>query len=245
MAYVYDKLMMHAPYNEWVDFTQAAIKKSGKKIEQIADFGCGTGEITTRLAKAGYSMTGVDYSAEMLTYAEHKASKDKLSIQWICQDLRELEGLIHFDAVVSYCDVMNYITTEEELKLVFKRAADSLNDGGLFIFDVHSLSHVDHHYINQTFADVMDDASYIWFCSGGDVPGEMYHDLTFFSLDGKIYERFDEYHYQRTYSVAFYKKLLIATGFENVDVYADFELIDGNLDNNSERIFFLAEKRLV
>lgn len=242
MASLYDKLMTEAPYDEWVRFTERAFRQSGKQIDRIVDLGCGTGEITKRLAHAGYRVSGVDYSADMLTYADHKANRENVSIQWVCQDLRKLDGLTDLDAAISYCDVINYIVSEEELRTVFKRVADSLKEGGLFIFDVHSLFHIQNHLINQTFADVTDDASYIWFCSGGENPGEMHHDLTFFALDGDKYERFEEFHHQRTYSIAFYQQLLKDAGFENLNIYADFSLKPGNVNEKSERIFFVAEK---
>ncbi|UJL44899.1 class I SAM-dependent methyltransferase [Virgibacillus sp. NKC19-16] len=243
MAYVYDKLMAHAPYDKWAEFTRAAVTQSRKQIEHIADLGCGTGEITTKLAELGFRMTGLDYSTEMLTYAEHKASEEDLRIQWMRQDLREMQGLNNLDAAISYCDVINYITTEQELRNVFNRVVDALKDGGLFIFDVHSMYHVEHHLINQTFADVTEDASYIWFCSEGDMPGEMHHDLTFFALNGEKYERFDEYHHQRTYSISFFQEILLDAGFENIKIYADFTLKNEFIDEKAERIFFLAEKR--
>ncbi|RDW19255.1 SAM-dependent methyltransferase [Oceanobacillus arenosus] len=243
MAYVYDKLMSEAPYEAWINFTVEAINRSGKQVKHIADLGCGTGEITTKLAKQGYVMTGVDFSTDMLAYAEHKASERNVSVQWLHQDLKELAGLTDLDVAISYCDVINYITDEQDIKQVFARVADSLMIGGLFMFDVHALQHVENNYVNQTFADVTDDASYIWFCSEGDQPGEMFHELTFFALDGDHYARFDEYHHQRTYSINFYKKLLEATGFENIKIYADFSLKEQNVNEQSERIFFIAEKR--
>lgn len=243
MASLYDKLMMNAPYDQWVAFTQKAFRQSGKQIEHIVDLGCGTGEITHRLAMAGYQMSGVDYSADMLAHAEHKASKDGVNIQWLHQDLKELTGLTDLDAAISYCDVINYIVNEAEISTVFERVSSSLKDGGLFIFDVHSLFHVQHDCIGQTFADVTDDASYIWFCSEGDNPGEMYHDLTFFTSDGKSYRRFEEFHHQRTYSIAFYEQLLIEAGFEKPKLYADFSLKKENVHETSERIFFITEKR--
>ncbi|WP_087971736.1 class I SAM-dependent DNA methyltransferase [Oceanobacillus rekensis] len=243
MAYLYDQLMLNAPYAEWVDFTEKIINNSDKKINKIVDLGCGTGEITSRLADMGYQMTGVDYSADMLTYAEHKASKNNHSIQWLHQDLITLEGLSEYDAAISYCDVINYITSPDDLKKTFENVATSLKAGGLFIFDVHSLYQVEENYLNQTFADVTDDASYIWFCSEGEERGEMFHDLTFFSRVGDEYVRFDEFHHQRTHPVEFFKKLLIDTGFENLELYADFSLKENNINTKSERIFFLAEKR--
>ncbi|PAV28996.1 SAM-dependent methyltransferase [Virgibacillus profundi] len=243
MAYLYDKLMEDAPYDQWINFTLDVFRNSGERIERIADLGCGTGEITLKLAKSGHQVTGVDYSTEMLAYAAHKANQQKTTVQWLQQDLRELQGLADFDAVVSFCDVINYITSEDELRNVFKRIADSLKTGGLFLFDVHSMFHVQHHFINQTFADVTEEASYIWFCIEGEKPGEIFHDLTFFSLEGNNYNRFDEYHHQRTYSIDFYQQLLIEAGFEKPKVVADFSAKEESLHDQAERIFFIAKKR--
>lgn len=243
IASIYDQLMSDAPYDEWVAFTLEIFKRSGRQMTHVADLGCGTGEITKRLAKAGLTMRGVDYSAEMLAYADHKASNEQVPIQWLCQDLTELEGLEQLDAAVSYCDVINYIVTEDELEEVFKRVAATLRSGGLFIFDVHSLFHVQEHLVDQTFADVQEEASYIWFCMEGDQSGEMFHDLTFFALNGDKYEKFTEFHQQRTYSIAFYQQLLRDTGFENIHVYADFSFDAKSVSEVSERIFYVAEKR--
>ncbi|MFD1038546.1 class I SAM-dependent DNA methyltransferase [Virgibacillus byunsanensis] len=243
MAYLYDQLMMEAPYNKWLEFTEEMIRQTGKKVSKIADLGCGTGQITTRLAAKGYQMTGVDYSIDMLSYAEQRSSDQSLSVQWIHQDLRELEGIKDVDLAVSYCDVMNYITTEKELNVVFEKVSDILNPGGLFIFDVHSMYHVENNFVNHTFGDVSEDISYIWFCLEGDIPGEMYHDLTFFVKDGNQYNRFDEYHHQQTFPIEKYQELLIQSGFEISNISADFSMEKQNLSKHAERIFIVAEKR--
>src|SRR5699024_9207715 len=195
IGHVYDPLMKDAPYDKWLTFTQEMIKASGKNIRTIADLGCGTGELTTRLAKEGYQLLGVDYSIDMLTYADQKSRHEHLDIQWIHQDLRELEGLENLDAVVSYCDVVNYITSETDLKNVFTRIAQSLKDGGLFMFDIHSLHYVINDLVNNSFTEVTDDMAYIWDCIAGDQPGEMYHELTFFISEDEKYDRIDEFHH--------------------------------------------------
>ncbi|MFB4166538.1 class I SAM-dependent DNA methyltransferase [Virgibacillus sp. JSM 102003] len=243
MATIYDRLMNDAPYDQWQSFTNNIISQLEKSVKTIVDLGCGTGQITTRLAREGYHMTGVDYSSDMLSYAEQRASMERLPVQWINQDLTNLSGIINQDAAVSYCDVMNYITEEDDLRTVFQNIADLLKVGGLFIFDVHSLSHVEQNLVNQTFGEVNDDVSYIWFCSEGEIQGEMYHDLTFFVSDQEKYSRFDEVHHQRTYSIDFYAWLLNDAGFEIKHLSGDFSLKNENFNEDSERIFIVAEKR--
>ncbi len=243
MGYFYDPFMKDAPYDKWLNFTQKIIEMSGKNVQTIADLGCGTGELTLKLAKAGYQLYGVDYSIDMLTYADQKSRNDNISVQWIHQDLRELEGLEHLDAVISFCDVMNYITSESDLKNVFERVARSLKTGGLFMFDVHSLHYVTHHLVNNSFTEVTDDMAYIWECIEGDQPGEMYHELTFFISEDERYDRIDEFHHQQTYPVEVYKELLIEAGFEKPVLYNDFSLKSGKLSEKAERIFIVTEKR--
>lgn len=243
MADVYDLFMPDKPYDLWTDFSVDMFERSPEKIQTVADLGCGTGEVTIRLAQTGYEMVGIDYSEEMLSIAQQKAGQKSLPIPWIHQDLRELEGFYGLDAAISYCDVINYITDPDELKNVFTRVAASLKDKGLFLFDVHSLDYVENHLINRTFADDTDEAAYIWYCIAGEERGEMYHELTFFIEHEGTYQRIDEMHHQRTFSVDFYKNLLIDAGFDDINVYVDFSTDDEKQIKDGERIFFIAEKR--
>lgn len=243
MGAVYDPFMKDAPYDEWLTFTHELINRSGKNIKNIADLGCGTGEITIRLAKEGFQLYGVDYSIDMLTYADQKSRVENIPVQWIHQDLRNLEGLANLDMAISYCDVMNYITSESDLKNVFSRIAQSLKPGGLFIFDVHSLHHVTHDLINNSFTEVTDKMAYIWECMEGDHPGEMFHELTFFISEDERYHRIDEFHHQRTFPIEVYEKILTEVGFEKTVLYSDFSLESGNLDEKAKRIFIVTEKR--
>src|SRR5690554_1513650 len=136
MASVYDSFMAEAPYGKWLDFTKEILGRYGRPVQTIMDLGCGTGEIALKLAEEDFHVTGVDYSPDMLALAAHKAGQRNLPVRWIRQDMRELDGFDHMDLAVSYCDSINYITTEQELFNVFRRVAASLKHDGLFIFDV-------------------------------------------------------------------------------------------------------------
>ncbi|WP_163970060.1 class I SAM-dependent DNA methyltransferase [Oceanobacillus halotolerans] len=244
MASLYDRLMEDAPYDAWVTFTEEVLKKYQVKPEKIVDLGCGTGQITARLAKQRYQMIGIDNSVNMLTAAEHRASKEQLPITFIQQDLRDINGVENIDVAISYCDVMNYITDKNDLQVVFQQIEQILRPGGLLLFDIHSINHVENFYVNQTFADVQDEVSYIWFCIEGDQRGEMYHDLTFFvEMESGSYQRFEEYHHQRTYPIIVYKHLLEEAGFYNLSVYNDFSTYNTTIDEKAERIFIVAEKK--
>ncbi|KAB7708708.1 methyltransferase domain-containing protein [Bacillus aerolatus] len=239
-AHVYDFLMGDAPYEEWMDFFQRhAANLSGKGVLDLA---CGTGEFTWRLAEAGWHVTGVDLSDDMLFVAQQKAAAKNLSIPLFQQDMRELEGLESFDAITIFCDSLNYLTEEEDVKRTFQSAEKHLKPGGLFLFDVHSLFKMRHVFKDGTFTAVDEVVSYIWNCFDGEKPDSIEHELTFFARDEKadLYERFDELHTQRTFAPGQYETWLQEAGFTNIETTADFT--EHPPGEESQRIFFVCRK---
>lgn len=242
LASLYDQLMDHAPYDDWVQFTKDTIAQKEKLVSRIVDLGCGTGEVAIPLAKEGYDMIGVDISTHMLACASNKALNENAQVQWLEQDMRQLTGLQDIDMVISYCDSINYITSEADLAAVFTGVYDSLAEGGLFVFDFHALPYATDHLMDQTFTHVSDGLSYIWDCEGGSLSGRMTHYLTFFQADGELYRRFDEVHEQRTFSLDVYESLLKKAKFNKITFYADFSLENSITADKGERIFAIAEK---
>ncbi|WP_347862708.1 class I SAM-dependent methyltransferase [Salimicrobium sp. PL1-032A] len=234
LAEVYDRLMEDAPYEEWKNFFLSILDRENVRPERVLELGCGTGEITHRLAHAGYRMTGVDLSPEMLSIA---AAKENSSVEWIQQDITKLEGFSDYDAVISFCDVVNYITDSEALASMFHETSRALNEKGLFVFDVHSPAYALEQLAGETFAEVYDDLSYIWFCDRDG--SDLIHDLTFFVQQEEGYKRFDEEHRQRIYQLEQIQELLINNGFAVSSVHSDFSLDE---DTNGERIFFVCRK---
>src|SRR5699024_8575446 len=207
-ALLYDELMKDAPYNEWIRFTNDILQT--RNVSSVVDLGCGTGEIILRLAEDGRELFGVDLSDDMLAIAEQKAIHTNVDVTWIKQDIRSLQGFHDVDLMISYCDVINYITEASDLVNVFSNANKSLAEDGLFIFDVHSLAHVERNLTNRTFTYKDESLAYIWDCFAGDIEGDMYHDMTFFyqaEQNSSLYNRIDEIHHQRTYTVEKYIEL--------------------------------------
>ncbi len=165
-----------------------------------------------------------------------------LSIPFYQQNMAELEGLGQFDCVTIFCDSLNYLQREEDVICTFQRVYEHLNEGGLFLFDVHSIYKIEQIFVNHTFAVNDEEVSYIWNCFPGEEPFSVEHDLSFFVKDAKmgLYDRFDEFHYQRTYSVMQYTEWLKQAGFVVLEVLADLE--DAPLQEKTERILFIAQK---
>ncbi|OLO38912.1 SAM-dependent methyltransferase [Alkalihalophilus pseudofirmus] len=240
-AYLYDHLMKDAPYDDWLTFTETKLQTYLPEGNELLDVGCGTGELLIRLTKKGYQTTGVDLSSEMLVVARDKLEANNLQVPLFEQDMRSLDGLGQFDAILTYCDSLNYLTSIEDVQVAFSSFHKSLKDKGLLILDVHSCYKMDQIFAGQLFADDEEEVSYIWKAFEGEFPHSIEHDLTFFVRnEDETYTRYEEFHQQRTYSIDEYKQCLEDAGFSVEEISADF----GNkVTETSERIFFVARKK--
>lgn len=241
-AYVYDQLMSEAPYDRWIDFTKDLIDKYKIKPKKIIDIGCGTCNISIPLSKLGYEMIGVDISSEMLAMAKQKMLENNVSFLLIEQDMRELGLNDTADLAINYCDSFNYLADIKGLKETFGRIYNHLEIGGYFIFDLHSPYKITDIYNGQTYAWNDKDVSVIWIPDVNIDELTVEHDLTFFiKNDSGCYDKFQEIHKQKTYSVEVIKEALEEAGFEIMDAYGDFELQP--VTETTERIFYVAKKR--
>ena len=140
-AAVYDRFMDDVPYDEWSRYVVKLLGQRGISEGLVLELGCGTGNMTERLARAGYDMIGVDSSEEMLELAVEKRERSGLDILYLQQDMRSFELYGTVRAVVSVCDSMNYITEEQDLLQVFCLVNNYLDPGGIFLFDLNDLEH--------------------------------------------------------------------------------------------------------
>lgn len=238
-AYVYDQLMTDIPYGQYVERIKEI--SPAKRHPRLLDIGCGTGMLSILLHGAGYEVTGIDLSEDMLAVAQERFMDVGAEIPLIAQSMHELEGFSNFDIAVIAIDSLNYLNGSEEVKSTFKRVYDSLKSGGHLFFDVHSLFKMDELFLDGPFVYDHEELSYIWFTEEGETPHSVYHDLTFFIRQEKgLYERFEEHHFQRTFSVEQYTGWLEETGFSRITVTSDWS--ETSPGPKSERIFFHAVK---
>jgi SAM-dependent methyltransferase len=242
-AIVYDELMKEMPYDKWVQKVVDAAEKYQVPVRSILELACGTGELSVRLYESGFQVTGLDLSGDMLAVAHAKAAERGFSIPFIQQNMTDFFGFGQFDMAIIFCDSLNYLHTEEEVVKTFSCVYDHLKENGLFLFDVHSLYKINEIFLNGPFVLNEDNISYIWQCYEGEWPNSVEHDLSFFVRDDQsgLYERFDELHVQRTFSAREYEQMLAASGFEVLEVTADFT--EQAPCEHSERIFFTAKAK--
>lgn len=242
-AQVYDTFMDNIPYKDWSEYLIRLLKQYGAEEGIVLELGCGTGNITTRLAKAGYDMIGLDNSEEMLSIAMEKQEGEKQSVLYLCQDMREFELYGTVAAVVSICDSMNYIMSEEDLRKVFLLVNNYLDKDGIFIFDLNTVFKYKNILADNIIAENRENASFIWEnCYYEDEMVNEY-DLTLYIKDTEkeYFHRFDETHFQKAYALKTVQRLLKEAGMEFVAAYDAFTFEAPK--EKSERIYVVAREK--
>ena len=246
-AQVYDRFMDNIDYDGWCAYLIELLKKYdidkvqgnayGNKI--ILDMGCGTGNVTMRLASEGYDMIGIDNSYDMLNIAMDKRGGCE-SILYLHQDMRSFELYGTVAAVVCICDSINYITEYEDLVQVFSLVNNYLDPGGVFIFDLKTQSN----FLNigdAMIAEDREECSFIWdnYYDADERINEYQLSLFVKGADGR-YDKYTEEHYQRAYSMEEIKQALREAGLEYVTALEAFT--QNPATEKQERIYVIARE---
>ena len=105
--------------------------------KRVADFGCGPGLYTTRLAKSGAEVVGVDFSQRSIRYARQTAEEHDLDVRYYVEDYLRFDVEKDFDLITlimcDYCAL-----SPEQRGVLLGRIRSALVDGGALVFDVYS-----------------------------------------------------------------------------------------------------------
>lgn len=239
-AYYYDRFMTDINYGKWADYIIEIFKRNKLGPELITDLGCGTGSFCIEMARRGYEMIGIDLSAEMLSCARQKALEAGADILFLNQDMTSFELYGTVDAITCLMDSVNYVTYKNDLKRLFKLVANYLNPGGLFVFDINSPYKFENILSDNVFCETDPEASYIWQNSYDKANKLCRFDLVFFVREGELYKRFDEVHYERSYTIGELTGMLADAHLTLCCVYG--ELSFRKPWEKCQRFFFVCKK---
>ena len=239
---VYDSLMEEIPYTDWCRYLCGLLRENHIEDGLVLELGCGTGTMTELLAEAGYDMTGIDSSFEMLQQAIEKRDASGLPILYLNQDMRAFELYGTMRAVVAVCDTMNYLTEEADFVTTLRLVNNYLDPGGLFIFDLKT---------EHCFQDVMGERTEVTEDDRATVIWENYYDpetrineyaLTIFEeTENGLYEKSEEFHEQRAYTVPEIRRMAAEAGMEFVAAYKAFTREAP--DEDAERIYMILKEK--
>lgn len=235
-------------YSQWmIECFPVILAKLAVHPHTLLDIACGEGTFAAAMAKAGFAVTGVDLSAEMLGFARARAEREGVAVTWVQEDMRTLSLSAPdapFDVVTCWYDSLNYLLTLAELEAAFVGVARALRPGGLFIFDMNTLYGLTVLWQRERTLVVHDVADYF-------VVGRNTFDyersiatvvLTAFSREeGGLWGRIDEEHPERAYPLEEIRGALTRVGFRELACWGSLREFTAPTAT-SGRVWFAVQK---
>ena len=242
LAGCYDAFTYDVDYAAWADYIEKHFRRRGLPGKTVLDLACGTGSLTRELALRGYEIIGVDLSPEMLSEAAEK-NRDvgEVPPMFLCQPMEKLDLYGTIDACVCCLDSVNYVTDPKKLQKAFERVHLFLMPGGLFLFDVNTpekLEGLD----GQVFLDETEDAYCVWRAEYSRRSRICSYFMDIFQLDPESgqWERGEELHRERAYTIPELTGYLEQAGFRDIQVFGNLKL--RRPKPGEGRVFFAARK---
>jgi len=111
-------------------------RETGDPILELAS---GTGIITHELARAGFNVTGLDISPEMISVARAKLSREKTAVQervkYVEADMADFDLGKEFQMILIPTNSFGYLTTMDAQKSCLAAAYRHLASGGTIVIE--------------------------------------------------------------------------------------------------------------
>lgn len=238
-AYLYDELTQNVEYEKRCDYILSFFEQNDIKSGTVLDLACGTGSMSIPFMKKGYNIIGVDLSEEMLEIASHRLFEAGNNFSLLKAKMQKFELPEKADACICCLDSINHLNNIDDVLATFKNVYDSLNNNGLFVFDVNTVYKHNEILADNTFVFDEDDCYLVWDNEAVD-DRTVRILLDMFILNGESYDRFSEEFEETAYSVEELSSLLNKVGFVDIKVYD--ELSYDEPKNDSERLYFVCKK---
>jgi SAM-dependent methyltransferase len=159
LASTYDTFTADYDYERWLSVLHGLALEHGARGRRLLDVACGTGRSFEPMLRRGYEVTACDISPAMVERAAVRleASGGTAAVA----DMRRLPDWGTFDLVTCLDDAVNYLHSEVDLDAAFGSVARALRPGGLYVFDVNSLTTY-RTVFSSTFTVEADDVVFHW-----------------------------------------------------------------------------------
>ena len=239
LAGSYDALTMDVDYPRWADYVEGHFRRLKRPVETVLDLACGTGSLTYELSGRGYTLTGVDLSADMLSLAEEKCRGLENRPQFFCQGMEALRLPARVDACVCCLDSVNYVLQPQKLRRAFRRVYEHLEPGGLFLFDADTpekLESMD----DQIFLDETEDEYCVWRGEYSSRRRVCSFWMDVFRREGNVWRRGEELHEEFAYTMDELEAYLKEAGFTDIKRFGELKFRAPKA--GEQRVFFRAVK---
>lgn len=232
LASFYDRLMSDSSLRS--KQVMRCIERYGPTASSLLELGCGTGAVLDGLSAVG-SLAGLDISPNMLDIARARHP----GAQFIQDDISSFELGRRFDVIVCTYDVLNHLMDFNRWISCFACVSKHLAEGGLFIFDVNTVGHLNRVAGEQPQVREFDGSTVIINVSAEEHSVYKW-DLRIFEL--VVDDEYRLYHSQFRELAVEIRQILeaMSSGFDLLDLA---DSAGGTPDDESERAFFVYRRK--
>jgi 4-hydroxythreonine-4-phosphate dehydrogenase len=245
-AAYYDEYMSNVNYDEWINFILGKIAFFGQNNpNKILELGCGTANIATKLVELKYDVDASDKSCDMLKIADKKAYKPNL----FQADMLDKLPTKKYSTILLLFDGINYLKNTDELVVLFQNTFQGLEEEGIFCFDISTESNCIENF--DGFVNLEEDENSFFIHTSEYLADSNTEEtqLTIFEKKGFLFQRFDEIHREKIFSVEEILNAIKTTDFEVLGIYnlADnenfLESERNDLEDFNNRLFFFLRRK--
>jgi SAM-dependent methyltransferase len=238
----YDLLYKDKNYKEESQYVIKKIKQFAPDAAQILELGSGSGSHAHYFCEAGYEVTGIERSPEMVAIAK---AKRIIGFNPIIGDISSFELQQQFDVTLSLFHVISYLTENKSLIDCFKTSHKQLNSNGIFMFDIWYSPAVYHQKPETRIKRLEDDAIEIVRLAESKIESEtnvveVNFEVIIKDKATQTSETITEEHLMRHFSIPEIKILAAFTGFEVV--LAEEFLTESTPSKDTWGVFFILKK---
>ncbi|MEQ8700521.1 MAG: class I SAM-dependent methyltransferase [Bauldia litoralis] len=208
------------------------LRKRGK--HKILDVASGTGFHSVQLLKAGFEVTSVDGSAEMLTKAFDNARTRGLILNTIHADWRWLNRDVHskYDAIICLGNSFTHLFDENDRRRALAEFYAALRHDGVLILDQRNY---------DAILDVGFDSKHKYYYCGDKVTAEPEHVDEGLARFKYTFPDNSAYHLNMfPLRKKYVRKLMHEVGFQKIETFGDFQ--DTYADHEPDFFVHIAEK---
>jgi SAM-dependent methyltransferase len=238
----YDLLYKDKNYKEESDYVIKKIKKWTPNATRILELGSGSGSHARYFCEAGFEVTGIERSLEMVDLAK---AKNIVGFNPMSGDISSFELSQQFDVALSLFHVVSYLTENNSLIDCFRRVHQHLKPEGVFMFDIWYSPAVYHQKPETRIKRLEDDAIEIVRLAESKIESDKNVVAVNFEVIIKdkatqTSETITEEHLMRHFSIPEIKML---TGFTGFEVVLAEEFLTGNSPSEDTwGVYFILKK---
>ncbi len=241
LAQYYDFFCAEVDYVQQCEFTQRAFvlfASSGAK--DYLDLACGTGQHMAQMERYGFTVSGLDNSAEMLAQAAVRCPTAHL----LLSDLASFTYVDDFDLITCFLYSIHYSHPTSALTQTLRNVYAALKPGGVFIFNAVDARGIRND--NGVITHVTDGTSQLdfqsaWFYGGAGEVLDLNLSITRVTAAGT--ELWFDHHVMTAVTLQQLQELLTSIGFEVTVLEHDYTLLQ-RWDAVSANVIYVASKPL-